>query len=76
MSFAVVHVFGIAQTAPIPNFTNHWQPPVRHPATGDEGVALAVWGAILAHAAELALTVSTQEDDANARSGKFGYFHP
>ena len=29
----------------------------------DEAVALAIWEAMLAHAGELALTVSTQEDD-------------
>jgi hypothetical protein len=75
VSFAVVHVFDVAQTDPIPNFTNPWQPPIRHPASGDEIVALALWEAMLTHAAELALTVSTREDDPLVGRDTFGSYH-
>jgi hypothetical protein len=75
LSFAVVHVSDVSQTAPLPGYPHSWQPPVRHAATGDDATAWAVWDAMLSHAAALALTVSTSEGDPLARSGVFGYEH-
>lgn len=75
LSFAVVHVFDIAQTDPIPAHPYPWQPPIRHAASGDEGISAALWSALSDHAATLGLTVSTHDADASA-AGIFGSYSP
>ena len=75
ISFAVVHVFDVSQTDPLPGHPNPWQPPIRYAASGDEGVSAALWSALFDHAIALGLTVSTKEADAPG-AGIFGSYHP
>jgi antirestriction protein ArdC len=75
ISFAVVHVFDVSQTDPIPGHPNPWQPPCRHSASGDEGLSAALWSALFDHAVALGLTVSTHEADCPG-ADVFGYYHP
>jgi antirestriction protein ArdC len=73
LSFAVVHVFDVAQTDPIPDHPHPWDPPTRHAAAGDEAVAWDIWHALLEHAATLGLLVSTA---AGASGDTYGFYHP
>jgi antirestriction protein ArdC len=75
ISFAVVHVFDVSQTDPIPGHPNPWHPPRRHAASGDEGLSAALWSALFDHAVALGLTVSTHDADAPG-ADIFGYYHP
>ena len=75
VSIAIVHVFDVSQTDPIPGHPHSWEPPARHAARGDEAVAWADWEAILVHAATIDLTVSTSESDPFASPDTYGYYH-
>ena len=75
ISFAVVHVFDISQTDPIPGHPHPWEPPARHAASGDEGLSAALWSALFDHAIALGLTVSTNEADTPG-ADMFGSYHP
>jgi antirestriction protein ArdC len=75
VSFAVVHVFDVGQTDPIPGHPHPWEPPVRHAASGDEALAWAIWEAMLTHASVLGLRVSMSADDSLAGPHSYGYYH-
>ena len=75
VSFAIVHVFDVSQTDPIPGHPHPWQPPVLHEAAGDPALAWSLWEAMLTHAATLTLSVSTAADAPYAQPGTYGYFH-
>jgi antirestriction protein ArdC len=76
VSFTVVHVFDVSQTDPIPGHPHPWEPPIHHPAVGDASLAVALWSAMLEHAAHIGLTVSTSAADPFADRNTYGYFRP
>jgi antirestriction protein ArdC len=75
VSFAVVHVFDVSQTDPIPGHPHPWVPPVRHAAAGDEFAAWMLWDGLMTHAGDLGLSVSTRAADPLAGPHTFGYYH-